>query len=113
MSLVKKPWLDGIFDDFPVVAKDKLEIAEIIPTAVPLPVATPRKPKTVLCNDFLYCDYAGCIFRHWYRSGYECRKRRRLNGMDKNYEKDALRRALVRLKKTGVACVEVEKITAN
>ena len=124
MSQVKKYWLDGIFDDLPVVVKDaintRIEIAEIIPTAcvevaVNVPTLTPRKLKTVLCYDFLYCDDATCTHRHWYKSSYECRKRRRLNrGIDKQFEKEALTRAFIRMKRTGFANVSIraEKIMA-
>jgi len=122
MSLVKKQWLDGIFDEFPFFIKDNLEksvdIAEIIPSArvdvaIAVSVHTPRKLKTVLCYDFLYCNDTRCVLRHWYRSGYECRMRRRMNGIDKNYEREALNRALVRMKRTGFAAITVEKIEAK
>ena len=124
----KKYWLDGIFDDDEfVVPKEDLK-SQVSEKSLSLTshviensgssvfekeiIAKWSWKEEMICRDFIYCNNAHCIKRHYYKRRYELRLEARKTHFlfygssgTSLEEKKSLDRLLLRLKRNGASII--------
>jgi hypothetical protein len=77
-----KYWLDGIFDDTvmedlvvdkDMVMSEAMDVEESDDEMDMDVLKTVEKARVVICRNFVYCENAGCLKRHWYQTGIKKR----------------------------------------